>query len=143
MIRRLLALSLAFLLTGCANTAVQLEEGEQSLAEIKRSIVAVMGDPRIVSENQREFTSQHFSRNADPKFNPQTSKERAYATFLILGTRRPYNVEIHVFVEKKSKKGYVKAGEDTHSAEKLAIELKNRLNQSREGRNLIDDFRAF
>lgn len=143
MIRALLALCLALSCWGCANDAVQLEEGEQSLAEIKRAIVSVMGDPRAVSQNQREFTSQYFSRKADANFNPIKSKERAYAIFSILGTRRPYNIEIHVLVERRSGRIYVESGEDTPSAQKLVLELKNRLNQSREGRNLIDDFRAF
>jgi hypothetical protein len=133
------------LLAGCASDeAVTLTDGpEQSLAEIKKAIVSVMGDPRKVSENQREFTSQYFSKKADSNFDPEKSKERVFAKMTVLGARRPYDVEIRAFVEKRVGKHYEPDGEDTATAKKLAKELKEKLNQSRDGRNVIDDFHAF
>lgn len=143
MIRVLLGLLCCFFV-GCAtDEAITLSDGEQSLAEIKKAIVGVMGDPRRVSENQREFTSQYFSKKADPSFDPEKSKERMFATMLVLGARRPYDIEIRAFVEKKIGKHYELSGEDTPTAKKLAKELKEKLNQSRDGRNIIDDFHAF
>ncbi len=132
------------LFMGCASEeTVTLSDGEQSLAELKKAIVAVMGDPRKLSENQREFTSQYFSKKADPTFDPEKSKERLYATMTVLGARRPYDIEIRAFVERKVGKHYELYGEDSPTAKKLAKELKEKLNQSRDGRNVIDDFRAF
>jgi hypothetical protein len=136
---------LAFML-GCASyESATVSESEQSLADIKKSIVSLMGDPRIVSENQREFTSQYFAKKPDPKvdFDPQKVNIRHYAVMTILGARRPYDIEIKAFVERRQGRVYIIDGQDSEVAKKLAKELKDRLNQSRENRNLIDDFRAF
>jgi hypothetical protein len=143
MIRLLSALFLVLSL-GCATeeTAI-ISDGEQSLAEIKKAIIAVIGEPRKVSENQREFTSQYFSKKEDPNFDPLKSKTRLFTTMAILGPRRPYDIEIRAFVEVKIKGSYEQDGEDSETAQKLAKLIQEKLNQSREGRNLIDDFRAF
>ena len=72
-----------------------------------------------------------------------TAKVRHYAVMTILGARRPYDIEIRAFVERKRGKEYDSQGEDSDVARRLAKELKDKLNQSRDNRNLIDDFRAF
>lgn len=134
---------LASVFTGCATTTVTIEEENQSLGEIKRALIAIMGDPRKTSENQREFTSQYFGRKEDPKFDPNKVKERLYATFTILGDRRPYDIDITVYVEEKVGRSYQNVGTDPTVARSLAKELQARLNQSRDGRNIIDDFKVF
>lgn len=136
-------LLLVIFLLGCATDSILVNEPEQSLAEIKKAVIAIMGEPRKLSENQRQFTSQYFSRTPDAKFDPLKSKERLYAVMTILGARRPYDVEIRALVEKRRGKTYEEVGEDVAMSKKLAKELQERLNQSRDGRNMIDDFRAF
>ena len=138
-----LALYLTLGVLGCATDSASVNEPEQSLAEIKKAIVSIMGDPRKLSENQREFTSQYFGRKPNGNFDPLKAKERLYAVMTILGARRPYDIEIHAFVEKRVGKTYVEAGEDSVMSNKLAKELQEKLNQSRDGRNMIDGFRAF
>jgi hypothetical protein len=112
-----------------------MEENEESLGNIKKAIVSVIGEPRQLSENQREFISQYFEK--------AKSRHRYYYQVTILGARRPYTIEIHAFLEEKKGKSYEPIGEETNLAHKLSKDLQNKLNQSREDRNLIDDFRAF
>jgi len=137
-------LLLTAVISGCGSSSgIRIEEENQSLGEIKRALIAIMGDPRKTSQNQREFTSNYFGRKEDPKFDPNKVKERLYAKFIILGDRRPYDIEITVFVEEKVGRSYKAIGTDPSVAKSLAKELESRLNQSRDGRNIIDDFRAF
>lgn len=139
----ILALGLSLNLVSCVTTTVTISEENQSLGEIKRALTAIMGEPRSVSGNQREFTSQYFGRKEDPKFDPTKAKERLFAKFLILGDRRPYDIEITVYSEERTGRTYQVIGTDPTMAKALAKELETRLNQSRDGRNIIDDFRAF
>lgn len=114
-----------------------------SLVDIKKAVTAVIGEPRAVSENQRTFLSQYFSRKPDPKFDAQKSKERLYAKVAILGDRRPYDVEVEVVVEEREQNSYYATGNDSTEAKKLGKDIRTRLNQGRDDRNVIDDFRAF
>jgi hypothetical protein len=134
---------LALLLSGCATSGVIVPNNMYSIGEIRAAIVQVVGEPRFVSKDQRELLSQYFSPRPDPNFNPDISKERLVATFNILGDRRPYDVRVEVTTEKKISGAYKRAGENSMMSKRVAKELKERLNQSREGRSLIDDFRPF
>jgi hypothetical protein len=132
------------LAVGCATGDVRLREQDKSLNLIRTTIQNMMAPrPRVISQNLREYTSQYFSRKDEANFDPQSSSERAFATFVILGDRRPYNVDITVFVERKQGARYAQVGTDKKLAQELLIELKTRLHQSQEDRNLIDGFRAF
>jgi hypothetical protein len=63
---------------------------------------------------------------------------------LILGDRRPYQIEVQALVEAKNVQGkFEAAGSDTALAKKYAVEIKAKLDQGREGRNVIDEFRVF
>jgi len=131
-------------LMGCNTVKVgaSLEEKNYSLADIRAAIIGISGESREVSQNGREYYSQYFSRKKEEKFNPLDSLERAYAHFLILGERRPYEIRVVVYIEKKTKRGYENLGEDRVWSKKILEELKTRLS-SRDGRNIIDDFRSF
>lgn len=133
----------ALLLSGCATRGIVVPNNMHSIGEIRAAIVQVIGEPRLVSKDQRELFSQYFSPRPDPKFDPDVSKERLTARFNILGDRRPYDVRVEVTSEKKVAGVYKKIGENLSMSKRVAKELKERLNQSREGRSLIDDFRPF
>jgi hypothetical protein len=133
-----------FFLSACISAGTyRIADQNLSLVDLKKAVTAVIGEPRAVSENQRTFLSQYFSRKPDPKFDPQKSKERLYAKVAILGDRRPYDVEVEVLVEEKDRIGYALTGNDSTEAKKLGKDIRARLNQGREDRNVIDDFRAF
>jgi hypothetical protein len=127
---------LSIWLIHCAHKDAKVEESSQSLGEIKKAIVSVIGEPRKLSENQREFTSQFFEK-ADTK-----SKRQFYYVVTILGARRPYSIEARAFVEAKVGSTQ-EPFEDPSLARKVLRDIQQKLHQSRDGRNLIDDFRAF
>jgi hypothetical protein len=134
---------LIFISVACATRTYRVADQNLSLGDIKRAVTSVIGEPRVLSENQRTYLSQYFSRNPDPKFDPMKSPERMYAKIAILGDRRPYNIDIQVLVEERDGNSYFPAGEDLDQAKKIGKDLRQKLNQGREGRNVIDDFRAF
>lgn len=140
---RLTFLILSFLFCACATRVYKITDQNLSLMDIKKAVTSVIGDPRALSENQRTYISQYFGRKSDSRFDAAKSRERLYSKVVILGDRRPYDVEVEVFVEEKEGKDYVPVGNDKAEAKKLGKELRSRLNQSREDRNVIDDFRAF
>lgn len=131
------------LMFGCAVGGSKIEESDQSLGEIKKAIVSIIGEPRKLSENQREFTGQYVERKSAASSKDTKHNDRYYYQITILGSRRPYDIEVRAFSETKVGKTYKEAGEDSMLANKLARELEQKLNKGRDGRNLIDDFRAF
>ncbi len=140
---KLLVSGIALLVSSCISNAYRIKEQNLSLGDIKKSVASVIGEPRKTSENQRTYVSQYFSRTPNPKFDPEKSTERAYAKVVVLGDRRPYDVELDVIVEQRDGNRYVEVGTDLSEAKKLGKDLRSKLNQSREDRNVIDDFRAF
>lgn len=140
---RYFLLGLILSLAGCASSGYIIDSQNYSLGELKKILISLTGEPRKISENQRTFYSRYFSRKNDPKFDPEKSKERLYAKIVILGDRRPYDVEVQVYSEVKEGSTYVDAGPDEIETNKLGRDIKTRLHQSREDRNVIDDFRAF
>jgi hypothetical protein len=134
---------LFFTTLGCVSQSYRITDQNLSLGEVKRIVVSVIGEPRSLSENQRTFYSRYFSRRPDPNFDPERSKERLYAKVVVLGDRRPYDVEVEVIVEEREGKAYQEVGADEVESTKLGKDIRNRLNQGRNERNAIDDFRAF
>ena len=131
----LISIILGLGLSGCVHDDLKIEESDKSLGDIKKAIVSVIGEPRKLSQNQREFTSQYTEDGG--------LRGRYYYVITILGPRRPYDIEIRAFTETRSGKTFEPLGESTSLAKKVLKELQTKLHQSRDGRNLIDDFRAF
>ncbi len=139
-------LSLLFVLCSCQSSSVRLSEVSQSLIEIKRAISAsIPGGIKNQSINGRELSSEYFSRYGDGYgFDYKTAKERAIVKVLVLGDRRPYIIEVKVLVQRRVGRGkYEDDSYDKSSAERYAEAIKSRLVQSRDDRNVIDDFRVF
>jgi hypothetical protein len=143
MMRFVAGLLLIVFLGACVSRGYRINDQNLSLGEVKRLLTSVIGEPRKVSENQRTFYSRYFSRNPDDHFDPERSKERLYAKVVVLGDRRPYDLEVEVYSEVRGAKGYEDMGADEVESRKLGKDLRSRLNQGRNERNAIDDFRAF
>ena len=144
--KKIILLLWTLVLSACATGpegGSSIQETNYSLNDIRTAIIGIAGDPREVSQNQREYKSQYFSKKKEANFNPQISKERSYAHFFVLGERRPYEIKVIVYTERKTKNEYKSLGEDKVWSKKIKEELESRLNHSRDGRNVIDDFRPF
>lgn len=134
---------LYFGLVACAGGAGRVSDQNRSLSDIKKVIVAVIGEPRAIISEQRVYISQFYGRKSDKNFDPQKSKIRQYTRISISGDRRPYDVDIDVIVEEKDGRIYEEIGTDDKEALAIAQEIKRKLNQGLEDRNIIDHYRVF
>lgn len=129
-------------LTQCVSSGVVLRETPLGISETRRAIVAIIGEPASTSQNGREIISKFTDRAGNP--NSEDAHSRFYSKFTINGDRRPYDIQVQVFREiKNSDFEFELANEDEKMAERLGEKLSKQLNQSRDKRNMIDDFRSF
>lgn len=139
-----LTLSCALLLSSCRTGGVILRETPLAVSETRRVIVSVIGDPRSVSQNGREILSKFYDRKDKAIPRMDMAKERFYTHVTVLGDRRPYDVQVEVLVESRNPDGVFEVvGRDDDKATVIAEKLRQALNQSRDNRNVIDDFRSF
>ncbi|WP_413585891.1 hypothetical protein [Bdellovibrio sp. HCB274] len=140
----LITLLLPMILMGCQTTGVLLRDTPLNISETRKVIVSVVGEVRNVSENGRELFSKYYDRRGNPIQNMDMAKERYYSHLIVLGDRRPYNISVDVLVEARDQDGgWDLVDHDDQKAAVLADKLKKALNQSRDSRNIIDDFRSF
>lgn len=141
-----LIVGFAVLTSGCTTTGVVLHETPLNISETRKSIVSVIGEPRSVSENGREMLSYYYDKkgNEIAKGNMDMAKERYYTHITILGDRRPYDIQVEVLIQDRdSEGGFDTTDRDDDKAAVLAEKIRKALNQSRDSRNIIDDFRSF
>ncbi|WP_413559248.1 hypothetical protein [Bdellovibrio sp. HCB209] len=140
-----LLISFIFLiLVGCQTTGVRLRETPLGVSETRKVIMSVIGQVREVSENGRELYSMYYDRKGAPIKAMDMAKERYYSHLIVLGDRRPYDISVDVLVEARDQDGgWELVDHDDQKAAVLADKLKKALNQSRDSRNVIDDFRSF
>lgn len=122
-----------------------IEETPLGISETRRNIVIVMGEPRTTSENGREMTSKFFDKKMRSLEGVKGSKERYVAHFIILNDRRPYDVNVEVKRQALHPGGYYDdPGEpDDEMARIIAEKIRAQLYQSRDNRNVIDDFKPY
>lgn len=128
--------------------ATFIKDVDLKLSEIEQLVVSQLPvGQRAVSPNGREFLSRHFIRKGG-EFKPADEAiERFFAQVLILGERRPYNLQILVTRERRVLKNdqftYRVIGHDPRLAKELEKNIRLALTERREDRNIIDDFRVF
>lgn len=140
-----LLISFIFLvLVGCQTSGVLLRETPLNISETRKVIMSVVGQVRDVSENGRELFSRYYDRKGNPIQSMDMAKERYYSHLIVLGDRRPYDISVEVLVEARDQDGgWELVDRDDQKAAVLADKLKKALHQSRDSRNVIDDFRSF
>lgn len=149
----------SLLLAGCSSAT--LNDLDYSLADIQKGITnTVPKGIAKISPNRRTFYSKYFDpesveaeRSTERK--DDIERERATVVAVLLGDRRPYDVEITVYVEedtseKPAKKEddfidgvWAKSGSDKGLAKYFRDRLANYLARLERTKNLIDDFRPF
>ena len=140
-----LSLLLGFIFVGAVGcqTTSAIQNVSLSYNAIKTVVVSTLpAAVRRESSNGRTMTSGFF----DPvtlKPEKPNSKVHGYAVITVLGSSRPYNIEVKGFTEEKDKDGYEPLGENRELSNRLAERLRAALADRREDRNVIDDFRAF
>ena len=103
---------------------------------------------RKISQNGREYYSDYFISDGQNFRLVQQPSFRMYAKVTILGDRRPYDVVVEVYRERRVEEGrtpssYETIGDDQRLAKVVMARLSEGLAKRREDRNFIDDFRVF
>ncbi|MBS1969122.1 MAG: hypothetical protein JSU04_02375 [Bdellovibrionales bacterium] len=129
---------------GCQTSGVYLRETPLNVSDTRKAVVSVIGQPRLTSENGRELLSKYYDRKGNSDDQMKTARERLTTHVTILGDRRPYDIQIEVVVEIRDKEGVYQIVErDDARAEKIAKDIQKALVQSRDNRNIIDDFKPY
>ena len=131
-------------LTGCRTGGVVLQETPLGASETRKVVVGVIGEPRNVSKSGQELISQYYDRKGQRIEKMETARERFHTCVTILNDRRPYDIRVEVFHEvRDAEGGFESRDQDDDRASVIAEKIKQALNQSRDKRNVIDDFRSF
>ncbi|WP_246845202.1 hypothetical protein [Bdellovibrio sp. NC01] len=138
-------LPVALLLSSCMHGGgVVLRETPLNISETRKVIVSVIGEPRSISQNGRELFSQYYDKKGKNIEKMDMAKERYSTHVLVLGDRRPYDVQVEVLIEDRNDDGgFDVTDRDDDKAATIAEKIKKALALSRDNRNIIDDFRSF
>ncbi len=107
---------------------------------------------RKVSTNGREFYSEYFISDGQNFRLVQKPSFRMYAKVTVLGDRRPFDLEVVVYRERRIEgdgvnnrepASYEVIGDDQRLAKVVMSRISETLAKRREDRNFIDDFRVF
>jgi hypothetical protein len=138
--------------TGCVTKsppgAIAIKNVNMSLGEVKNFIHhALPIGIRTISDNGREFYSQHFLVDKNEYVPAKDADIRYTARVLILNSSRPFEIEVEVRREvRRDRNGriiYADEGYDLRLARILKDQIKDALAKRRDDLNLIDDFRVF
>lgn len=132
------------LLSSCRTGGVIIRETPLNVSETRRAVMSVIGEPRSISQNGREIVSQFYDKKNKNIEKMDMARERYYTHVTVLGDRRPYDVQVEVLVEGRNEDGgFDLLDRDDERAGIIAEKIRQSLNQSRDNRNVIDDFRSF
>lgn len=136
-------------ISGCATPIpgeVRINEVSGSITEIQKIVIKELPlGTRKQSQNGREYYSNYFVMKSGGEFeDAETAVARQSISITILGDRRPYDLLILAPTEKRDSSGnYVFIRNDQRLATVISRRIQKTLNERREDRNIIDDFRAF
>ena len=104
------------------------------------------------SENHREFYSRPFLVKQSDELMKTGFRDRGRAKVLVLGSTRPYTVEVQVSIERSRVKklqselkdsDYAFDHYDKRLATRLTTSITSILDKREKDNNFIDDFRSF
>lgn len=142
----LCAIFFGLVVSGCTTpgTAV-IENQDRSIQDLSAIVIAALPVGKAsVSQNGRTFTSVYFASKGGEFVEGNEAPVRAKAIIVILGDRRPYNIEVTVIQEKKTNTASYNRIENSDGLARVVIRrIQKALHERRDNRNVIDDFRVF
>ena len=145
--QKILSLSFAFyFIFGCQTPlGYFITDSNLIISESRKAITAVIGKPRVVSENGRELISEYHDikfKTIDPELKPTI---RYFTSATILGARRPYEINIQVVQQsfENESGSYISTGLDEGLTIKRAKEIKKAHNYSLEKQQKFDGDNPF
>ena len=97
---------------------------------------------RKAVQGGREFYSNFFVPKSG-QYSSQKDSVRFYAYVVILGDRRPYDIQITVYRQELKGREYHDVGVDKGLGRMVMRKLQSALSKRRGERDFIDDFRVF
>ena len=133
---------------GSPDYALRIQALDWPLVDLQGLVVAELPTGlRTTSANGREFYSKHFILDGPRYKLAGDAVDRYTAQVTVLGSERPYDLEIVVTHERRVIRSgsytYIEIGHDMSLARELEYKFKQELTKRREDRNIIDDFRVF
>ena len=130
---------------GCQTPGYFIPDTELQLPDIRKAVNAVIGKPRYVSTNGRELISEFHDGKFQPYDESGKNKIRYQTKVIILGPRRPYEINILVSQEQfeNQTKAYVLRGIDEGLSRQRAIIIKKALNLSLDKQSGFDGDKPF
>lgn len=127
-------LILILTLSGCQTYGYFINDYPLTLPEIRKAVNVIIGTPKEVSVNGRELISDYHDRKFEPLDLSNAAKftDRYTTKVVILGTRRPYEINVMVLLERyeSQTRSYVYQGVDEDLSRIRAINIKKALNLS-------------
>ncbi len=137
-------------LAGCTHSGVLIKDLNHPLVQIKSRVIKNLPlGLKDKSSNGREFTSKYFKIIKGKAFNAKNLPVRKMVKIIILGDRRPYSLDVTVFVQKRRGRDtqgdmiYKNYKKDKKLAKRIANRIRRQLNNRRDDMNVIDDFKIF
>ncbi len=132
-----------FLIAGCVSRGQSIKGINRTVNDIRTTVKSIYGIA-TASESDREIITGPLKVDPNDKTPSSQLKMRAYARILIINDRRPYDLLVEAYIERRDASGtFVEVGISESVSQDLAKELHRALIESRENWNVIDDFRAF
>lgn len=128
---------------GCQTGGSVIREAPAGAAEIRRVLGIMFGPVRSTARGGTEFIYGYHDKEMKLIEAPDDAKERFIPVVTVIGDRRPYDVRIQVYVERRNRTFYERIGQNDFLAKEWAVKLRDMLHEGREKRNVIDDFKAF
>lgn len=129
-----------FVLVGCQTPGYFISESNLPVAETRKAVTAVIGNPRVVSVNGRELISVYHDQKFKQLADETKVGTRFYTKVVILGARRPYEINIQVIKEvfERETQKFVPVGLDESLTQRRAREIKKAHNYSLEKTQVFD-----
>lgn len=144
-LNQLFFFTIVFLFLGCQTPGYFIPDTQLQLPEIRKAVNAVIGKPRYVSTNGREMVSELHDGKFQPYDEAGKSKIRYQTKVVILGPRRPYEINVLVSQEQfeSQTNAYVLRGIDEGLSRQRAIIIKKALNLSLDKQSGFDGDKPF
>ena len=145
MFNKVFLFSFVLSMMGCQTSGYFITESPLQLPEIRKGVNAVMGKPKQVSINGRELVSEYHDSKFLPIEDMSKNPDRYQTKVVVLGTRRPYDINILVSLEQFEDQtmSYVFRGIDENLSRQRAITIKKTLNLSLDKKSGFDGDKPF
>lgn len=145
-LRNIFLFSLSATIWSCQTTeGFIISETGLAIRPTRIAITAALGEARVISQNGREISTHYHDRKLKYLEVTPKTQERLYTKIIILGARRPYDLEVQVHIEQRDPdtRNFHDVGIDEQLSLKQARAVQEALHQSLEKSQVIDEGAPF